>query len=543
MQMKIKLKSRFGSIGAKIFISMLSLILFMLLILWLTQTVFLSTFYEFVKKYAALDASDNISENIDNKDLSALVSGLSNYHNACIKVVNASQGYIVLNDCDVHNDELDCIMHSINYNQDLYNNWLERANENGGIYIEVLDKDRFDNSSFNPEDFEGDIPHIEADHIISVTATQNASGDTILIILNSSIQPIDATVRTIRSQLIVISIFMTFAAFIVAYIVSKHMSSPIADISNKAKELARGNYDVHFEERGPLEARELARTLNHTVEELSKLDRMQKDLIANISHDLRTPLTMISGYSEVMRDIPGENTPENMQVIIDETARLSSLVNDLLNVSKLQSGTQRLDVKRLNITDVINKTIERYDHLISHNGYSISFDNREDIYVMADEVRILQVVYNLINNAINYTGNDKRVIVSQAVTDDIVRISVTDTGMGISDEDLPLIWDRYYKVDKIHTRAKIGTGLGLSIVKNILLLHNCRFGVSSELGEGSTFWFEFKIVEVIKRRPPVSSFMLDTNPIGPYAFSEDTDNTSADGEPDDADDDSLPDEE
>ena len=516
--MRTRSKTRFGSIGAKIFIAMSSLIVLMLLILWLTQTVFLSTFYEFVKKYAAYDTSNTLIDNIDNEDIDSLAQGLANYHNACVKIVNASRGYTVMNDCDIHNEELDCVLHSIHYNQDLYQNWLTRADENGGFYIEILDKDKFDNSSFDPDDFKGNVPSIETDHIISVATTQNANGDVILIILNSSIQPVDATVRTIRSQLVVISVFMMFAAFIVAYFVSKHMSSPIADINKKAKELAKGNYDIHFEERGPIEAVELARTLNRTVEELSKLDKMQKDLIANISHDLRTPLTMISGYSEVMRDIPGENTPENMQVIIDETARLSSLVNDLLNVSKLQSGTQRLDITKLNITDVINKTIERYEHLTSHNGYIITFDNREDVYVMADEVRILQVVYNLINNAINYTGSDRRITVAQALYDDVVRISVTDTGVGISEEDLPLIWDRYYKVDKVHTRAKIGTGLGLSIVKNILLLHNCRFGVSSELGEGSTFWFEFKVVDVVRRRPPVSSFMLDVDPVAPYAF-------------------------
>jgi signal transduction histidine kinase len=114
---------------------------------------------------------------------------------------------------------------------------------------------------------------------------------------------------------------------------------------------------------------------------------------------------------------------------------------------------------------------------------------------MADEIRLLQVIYNLINNAINYTGVDRTVTVKQTVENGIVRISVCDTGDGIKEEDLPLIWDRYYKVDKIHRRAVVGTGLGLSIVKNILLAHGSRFGVSSELKRGSIFWFEFKIVE------------------------------------------------
>ena len=225
------------------------------------------------------------------------------------------------------------------------------------------------------------------------------------------------------------------------------------------------------------------------------MEKIRKELIANISHDLRTPLTMISGYSEVMRDIPGENTPENMQVIIDETARLTSLVNDLLNVSKLQSGTQKMDVKKMSLTKAIKDTVKRYDTLINHNGFTIKFESDEEAFILGDETRLLQVVYNLINNAINYTGSDKTVIVKQEITDNVVRISVIDSGEGISEQDLPLIWDRYYKVDKVHKRAMVGTGIGLSIVKNILLLHNSRFGVSSEVGKGSTFWFEFKLYQ------------------------------------------------
>jgi signal transduction histidine kinase len=204
---------------------------------------------------------------------------------------------------------------------------------------------------------------------------------------------------------------------------------------------------------------------------------------------------MISGYAEVMRDIPSENTPENLQVIIDETARLTSLVNDLLSVSKLQAGTQTMNIQRMNLTKAVSQTVDRYARFKEHNEFNIIFEYDDTVYINADEIRLLQVIYNLINNAINYTGIDKTVIVTQTVENDIVRISVKDSGEGIKEEDLPLIWDRYYKVDKIHKRAVIGTGLGLSIVKNVLLLHGSRFGVSSELHKGSTFWFEFKIVD------------------------------------------------
>ena len=510
----IKRSNFLSSMSAKIFIAMLALILLMLTFLWLSQTVFLSNFYEYTKKFDTFRASESIAENIDNPEISVLVKELSNSHEACIKVVNMSNGYIAVNDCDVHAEHFNCLLHKISLNSELYENWYQHAIENDGFYSEILSRSKFKDYNFNEDHFSGHIP-TDGDLnecIISVGTATTQSGDTVLIILNFSIEPVRATVKTIQTQLIVVSIFMIFIAFIVAFLVSKRMSSPIVDINTKAKELAKGNYDVRFEEYGTIESIELAKTLNYAVEELSKLDKMQKDLIANISHDLRTPLTMISGYSEVMRDIPGENTPENMQVIIDETARLSSLVNDLLNVSKLQSGTQKLDIKRINLTDIVKTSIKRYEHLILHNGYTITFEHNNDVYIMADETRLLQVVYNLISNAINYTGANKIVKVVQSVTGDVVRISVIDSGEGISEEDLPLIWDRYYKVDKVHMRAKVGTGLGLSIVKNVLLLHGSRFGVSSEIGKGSSFWFEFKINELVKPEPDLTNFMLDTSP-------------------------------
>jgi len=204
---------------------------------------------------------------------------------------------------------------------------------------------------------------------------------------------------------------------------------------------------------------------------------------------------MIKGYSEVMRDIPEENTAENMQVIIDETTRLSELVNDMLDISKLQAGTRKPNYSDFCITQIIRETLTRYDKLVDRDGYSIEFSADEDVTICADQGMILQVIYNLINNAINYTGEDKRVTVRQSLNGMRVRISVMDTGEGIENDQLPLIWERYYKVDKVHKRATVGTGLGLSIVKEILELHSAVYGVNSTVGEGSEFWFEMPVIK------------------------------------------------
>ncbi len=319
------------------------------------------------------------------------------------------------------------------------------------------------------------------------------SGENVAVLLDSVITPVDATVHTIRVQLIYISAILVILSLLMAFIISKRISKSIVKVNASAKELAKGKFDVKFDGKDYKEIAELSDTLNHTASELGKAEGLQRELIANVSHDLRTPLTMITAYSEVMRDLPGENTPENVQVVIDEAKRLTLLVNDLLDISKLQAGVTTLEIKEYNLTEAIKTIIDRYAKLVEQDGYIVEFIYDEPTFVEADEFKIYQVIYNLINNAINYTGDNKTVIVRQITNGTIVRIEVVDSGEGISDDKIDYVWERYYKGDKSHRRAVMGTGLGLSIVKNILKQHNANYGVKSQIGKGTTFWFELKV--------------------------------------------------
>ncbi len=318
-------------------------------------------------------------------------------------------------------------------------------------------------------------------------------GNTYLLILDCKITPVSAAVDTMKMQLTYIAIIVVILSVVIALLVAKYISKPLSRMSLSAKQMASGDYDVVFEGEGYLEVNELNNTLNNTVTELKKTETLRRELMANVSHDLKTPLTMITGYAEMMRDLPGENKPENLQIIIDEVARLNILVNDMLNLSRFTSKTIELKKEKYSITDSLIDIVDRYQKFRENNNYEFILEYNENINVYADENKINQVIYNFINNALNYSKNSKVIKIIQEVKDDMVIIKVQDYGVGIKEEDLQYIWDRYYRIDKSHQRSSQGSGLGLSIVKSILDYHNFEYGVDSKESVGSTFWFKLPI--------------------------------------------------
>lgn len=317
--------------------------------------------------------------------------------------------------------------------------------------------------------------------------------------IQASLIPVDSTVSILKKQLLFVSFFTCVLSVLVAYFISRKISKPIEDINDNAKKLSKGIYDVKFDENSTVqEINELNKTLNYTSSELAKTENLRRELLANVSHDLKTPLTMIKAYAEMVRDLTYNNKEKresNLNVIITESDRLNLLVNDILDLSKYQSGSIKLEYETFDLVPFIKNITKRYDIYEEKNGYDITCKCKGHIYVNADKKRLEQVMYNLINNAINYTGDDKKVYVFVREENDKVRVEVKDTGKGIKEEDLPLIWDKYYKADKTYSRITVGTGIGLSIVKNILMLHKLNYGVESTVNEGTTFYFELQVVK------------------------------------------------
>ena len=510
--------------------------LIMLVLLWVFQTIFFGAFYKNVRINQVKDCATSIEDNITETNITSLVENVADSNDVQIYVYDTSSSVLkplystnksfmrvsVLSIEEKEDKSADNKSETAEKNseddteertqnvitfaerQEIMGNspynYYEAALEEGGSSLMLIDEKDIESEKQKHliNSIRGDAPPMDklnTESMVYTTLCTDSNSNDYMLILTSQITPVDSVVTTIRYQLLAITFLLIGVGAVIAIFASRKISRPITETTRAAKELARKNYDVDFDSYGYLEVTELNDTLDYAAKELKKVELLQKELIANISHDLRTPLTMITGYGEVMRDLPGENTPENIQIIIDEANRLNMLVTDLMDISKLQSGATPLAKERFSITNLIIEIFQRYNKLKEQDGYNLLFEYDEEIFVNADFSKINQVVYNLMNNAINYSGKDKTIVVRQLLKEEKVLIEIEDHGDGIDKEHLENIWDRYYKVDKEHRSSVVGTGLGLSIVKNILDLHNARYGVRSIVGKGSVFWFELGTME------------------------------------------------
>ena len=327
--------------------------------------------------------------------------------------------------------------------------------------------------------------------------------DPMIVYIFSPLWPVTSTIKILKNQLIYVTIISFLLACIISLYLSTRITRPIRKINKSAMQLAAGNYGIVFQGGHYTELVNLADTLTKASIELEKSDMLQKDLIANVSHDLKTPLTMIKSYAEMIRDISGDNPKkreEHLNVIIDEADRLNVLVNDLLQMSRLQSGKLSLEKKEFNLTEIIENILHTCRIMENEDGYRFDFQCNTDYYVNADEEKIIQVVTNLFTNAIKFCGEDKTVIISLKKRGRNVVCRVEDHGVGIAPEEIDHVWERYYRSSSNMKREKEGTGLGLSICKEILTLHKSKFGVDSTVGKGSQFWFELECVRAEKRK-------------------------------------------
>lgn len=449
------------SITYKLIVAFLIVILSVIILIWVIQAIMLKTSYSWFRSKQIENVVDEIKNDLNigiNKD---------NIDELSLK-----------NDCTIYifNDSMESVYVS---NENII------SNPNG------LEKEIYKS-----------IQEVKAGKVnktFTLSKTQidyNIYGDKYnenYIIIVSKVAPVEATVKVIENQLKVISIVAIIISVGIAIFISKKIAKPIKETSKKAKELSKGNLEITFNHDEYIEIKELSDTLNKATKELREKDKIKKEVIANVSHDLKTPLSIIQGYCEMLQDITGENKEkrdEQLEKIRKEANNLTLMINDMLDLSKLESKNN-LQIEKFEISDLINETIIRLDSIVQNEDIIILYSSKK-VIVSGDRNKLGQVLYNLIVNAINFVGEDRTIIINQIESSDYLKIEVKDNGIGIDESELPFIFDRYYKTNDKYRKSGISTGLGLSIVKNILEQHGFDYGVESKKGAGTKFWFKIR---------------------------------------------------
>lgn len=480
-------KINFNSIKFKTFLYFLLFAAVLMVALWVLQVVLLNNFYDTMKTQQTKEVAEEIESAYKYKDTDKfldLVSDISESYDMYIYVVSydGKTTYFQPSTNDVAQAPGG---NSMQYAAQIQTLNEQMIKSGGSAYVTIPGSD-------------------SSQEIFACgSVLQHKNKDPMIVYIFSPLWPVSSIIKILTHQLIYVTIISFILACVISLYLSTRISRPIRKINKDAKKLAAGEYGIVFSGGHYSELVDLTDTLTTASIELEKSDMLQKDLIANVSHDLKTPLTMIKSYAEMIRDISGDNPEkrdEHLKVIIDEADRLNVLVNDLLTMSRLQSGKLTLEKSEFNLTETVEGILHTYKILEEEDDYKFVFQCDGEFIVVADEEKIKQVITNLINNAVKFSGEDKTVIVSLKKRGRNVAFRVEDHGPGIAREELDHIWERYYRSSSNMEREKEGTGLGLSICKEILNLHKAKFGTYSTLGEGSQFWFELECKRADKRK-------------------------------------------
>lgn len=457
-------------------------------LLWMFQYFYLPKYYRAAKIRDVMAVADQLIENFNSVDFGKYARKTAFNHNLFIMVTDSERSEIVVEN-NMGNYSYFARDIELNFGRDLYERKTLVDESSSGHITQIYHSDQF-----------------EQDEILYGIKFLSKS-DTYYLYIEAPIEAIDSTVSIIREQLIYISVIVFELAFIITVLMTRRISRPIESLTDTAKKFGDGDFNVEFSAHGYREIEELSGVLDHARDEVKKVTDLKKELIANVSHDLRTPLTMVKAYAEMIRDLSGNNPEKrekHCQIIIDEADRLSALVNSILELSKLESSNAELNITEYTINSQIEDVLKRYTLMVEKDGYDISYIPDKEKNVLADYEKISQVLYNFINNAINYSGEKKIIRINQINKSDVVRIEVTDNGQGIPKDKISQVFDRYYRGGKVK-RETVGTGLGLSICQEILKKHEFAFGVLSEEGKGSTFWFEARVAPMHPKKPAESN--------------------------------------
>ncbi|MCX7772670.1 MAG: HAMP domain-containing histidine kinase [Clostridia bacterium] len=290
-------------------------------------------------------------------------------------------------------------------------------------------------------------------------------------------------------------------ALLFVTLLSRRITKPLHQMKQMARRVASGEFTERLTVKGKDEISELSESFNNMVVALENIEQMRRDFISNVSHELRTPITTIKGFIEGILDgvIPSERQADYLSIVRDEVRRMQNLVNDLLDLAKMQAGEVQLKLTDFDIHELIRRSVISLQQFFEEKNLEFTADfETERMYVRADKEAIQRVILNLLQNAVKFTQQNGEIKVKTFVEKDKAIISVEDNGKGIPAEELPYIFERFYKTDKSRSMDKSGVGLGLAIVRNILVSHDETIKVESQEGYGSRFIFTLRSVSKVE---------------------------------------------
>lgn len=281
-------------------------------------------------------------------------------------------------------------------------------------------------------------------------------------------------------------------AFLFSFLLARSISRPVSKLNSAAKAVASGDFSKRIDYESKDEIGELISSFNYMTGALEEIDEARSSFVSNVAHELRTPMTIVSGFVEGIIDgtISEDERNKYLTIVLSESRRLGRLVNDLLQTSRLESGTAKLVMKQIDINEMLRKGIISYENAITQKNLNVDVEfKREHSYAVGDEDSIYRVVMNLLDNAIKYTPEGGQIKIKSSESVRKVEVSIENSGDGISERDLAHIWERFYKTDKSRGVDKRGVGLGLYLVKTIINQHNNRIWAESKEGEFTRFTF------------------------------------------------------
>ncbi len=465
-------KFDFKGVRFKTWILFLSFSGGVLFLLWILQVSSLKPYYRSVKVNNVQNISTYVIEALNGDDQMQDIIDMTYDNNICLAIYSYDD-YELLN---VNALGVGCYLTNTGYDEQLdTDHYIGLINDKSDHEVyEYVTSERFQ------------------DEMLIYGKKINTHLGTYYLFLNAMVEPVDSTVFIMQNQFLIILVCVLLVSGWIAYILARAYANPITKMTDSAILLAEGNYDVLFTGESYTEINELANTLNYATAELSKTEELRRDLIANVSHDIKTPLTTIKAYAEMINDISGNDPIKrkaHVDVIINEANHMNKLVDDMLVLTKVQSGNMILNETTFDLVKKSKEIINVLHGIGNKSGINVELITPDEALITADETLIGQVIYNFLNNAIKHVGDDKQITITIEEIDNRFKVSIIDHGCGIPSENLPYIWDRYYKIDKNYQRNQEGSGLGLAISKAYLDLHNCPYGVDSVINEGTTFWF------------------------------------------------------